>query len=269
MMGKLDGKVALVTGGARGIGGAAALAMAKEGADIAVLDIGGGKKTLQGYANATNDELDQTVSEIRKLGRKALALTCDVRENEQVHRAVGEAVEKLGVIDILVCNAGVLLPKPAWDITEDEWENVLSINLSGYWRFAKLIAPGMIKQRSGRMIMVSSVGGLKATGGNAAYTASKYGVVGLSKALAIELAPYRITVNTIHPGLVDTAMVRGMGVNPNSSEKWSPDKFLEKQLFDELIPAEDLGQAISWLASEEARFVTGHAMVVDAGYLIK
>lgn len=269
MMGKLDGKVALVTGGARGIGRAAAMAMAKEGADVAVLDIGGGEQTPQGYANASNDELDRTVTEIEVLGRKGLALICDVRDKKQVQMAVDKTVEKLGVIDILVCNAGVLLPKPTWDLTEDEWENVLSINLTGYWRFVKLIAPGMIEQSSGRIIMVSSVGGLKASGGNAAYTASKFGVVGLSRSLAIELAPYRITVNTVHPGMVDTAMTRGMGVNPDSSEKWSPDKFLAKQLFDELIPAEDLGGAISWLASDEARFVTGHAMVVDAGYLIK
>ncbi len=268
-MGKLEGKVALVTGGGRGIGRAAALEMAKDGADVAVLDIADGEPSPHGYAAATNEELNRTVEEITKLGRKALAVTCDVRQSEQVQRAVDQTVEKLGTIDILVCNAGVLLPKPAWDLTEDEWLNVLNINLSGYWRFVKLIAPIMIEQKSGRIIMVSSVGGLKASGGNAAYTASKFGVVGLSRSLAIELAPHRITVNTVHPGMVDTAMVRGLGANPSSKEKWSPDVFVEKQLFDELIPAQDIGQAIRWLASDEGRFVTGHAMVVDAGYLIK
>ncbi len=268
-MGKLDGKVALVSGGARGIGRATALAMAKEGANVAVLDIAGGGATPFGYAAASNEELDRTAEEIEALGCKGLAIVCDVRSSDQVQRAVDEAVDRLGTIDILVCNAGVIFPKPTWDLTEEEWQNVLNINLTGYWRFVKLIAPDMIERRSGRIIMVSSVGGLKASGGNAGYTASKFGVVGLSRSLAIELAPYRITVNTIHPGMVDMAMVRGMRAGADSTGKWSPSKFLEKQLFDELIPPEDIGKAITWLASDEARFVTGHAMVVDAGFLIK
>ena len=268
-MGKLEGKVAIVTGGARGIGRAAAIEMAKQGADVAVLDIAGGGPTPLGYAAASNDELEQTAQDVKKLGRKGLAIICDVRESDQVKRAVEGTREALGKIDILICNAGVIFPKPTWDMTEDEWQTVIDINLTGYWRFVKLIAPEMIERQSGRIIMVSSVGGLKASGGNAGYTASKFGVVGLSRSLAIELAPYRITVNTIHPGMVDTEMVRSLGSGKDSGVRWTPEKFLEKQLFDELIPPEDLGQAISWLASDEARFVTGHAMVVDAGFLIK
>jgi SDR family mycofactocin-dependent oxidoreductase len=268
-MGTLDGKVALVSGGARGIGRAAVLAMAREGADIAVLDIADGNQTPLGYSAATNDELDQTVKDVMQLGRRALALICDVRATDQVQRAVEQTLNQLGPIDILVCNAGVILPKPAWELTEEEWKNVLDVNLTGYWRLTKFVAPVMIKRHSGRIIMVSSVGGLKASGGNVAYTASKFGVVGLAKSLAIELASYRITVNTIHPGLVDTEMVRGMAAKASPTGDIAPSKFSEKQLFNELIPPEDIGQTIGWLASDEARYVTGHAMVVDGGYLIK
>ncbi|MCP5426484.1 MAG: mycofactocin-coupled SDR family oxidoreductase [Gammaproteobacteria bacterium] len=269
-MSKLKDKVAFITGAGRGQGRAHAVAMASEGADIVALDICRDLPYPR-YSLATTDDLQETARQVRELGRNVLKVAADVRDAQDMEEAVNQAVETFGHIDILVCNAGIADMALTWDITEEWWDIMLDVNLKGYWLAAKYVVPQMLAQNTGgRIIMTSSVAGLRGEPGMAHYCASKWGVIGLAKTLANELAKYNITVNTLHPTAVDTDIITGMAKAAAMSKEELVDFiFLGHMMPVKLIDADDVAKAALWLASDEARFVTGQTMNIDAGRMLK
>jgi SDR family mycofactocin-dependent oxidoreductase len=263
-MGLTEGKVAFVTGGARGLGRAMAVRFAREGADVALLDVCRRVSGLK-YPMSDREELEKAAQEVRSLGKRALPLVGDVRNSEEVSSAVEQAVKQFGKIDVVVANAGVSSVGKAWEISEDEWDTVIGVNLTGAWLTAKHTIPHLIKQHSGRLIFISSGAGLAGRSQLAHYCASKWGVIGMMKSLAIDLAPYRITVNAVCPASIltglNTGMAKSMGIPID--ELIGP--WMKLQLIPEMIQPEDAAAAVVWIASEEARYVTGHALPVTAG----
>ena len=268
-MGKLNGKVAFITGGARGQGRAHAVTMAREGADIATLDI---CKNLSypRYSLATKADLDETIKQVKALGRKALGMVADVRSASEMEAAVKQTVKEFGHIDILVCNAGIADMGTTWDLTEEWWDMMLDINLKGYWMAVKYVVPQMLAQKTGgRIIMTSSVAGLKGMAGIAHYCAAKWGVIGLAKTLALEVAQFGITVNTIHPTTVDTPMIAGMAEVAGLTKEQFITSMVTNPLPVLAVEAQDIANAALWLASDDARYVTGQELKVDAGLMLK
>lgn len=263
-MGLTDGKVAFVTGGARGLGRAIAIRLATEGADIALFDICRDVEGL-GYSLSDLAELEATAGEVRAAGRRVLTLAGDVRRAADMKAAIERTVGDLGGLDIVVANAGVLTVGYAWELSEDEWDAVIGVNLTGAWITAKYSIPRLMERPAGRLIFISSAAGLAGRSKLAHYCASKWGVMGMMKSLAIDLAPYRITVNVVCPATVQT------GMNSKTAEKLgiSFDEFVRNwsklQLIHELIQPEDVAAAVAWIASDQARYVTGHALPVTAG----
>lgn len=259
---KLDGKVALVTGAARGMGRTHCLALAGEGADIVACDICTDLSNVA-YPMARLNELEQTVEAVRALGRKALAVIADVSKEAEVEAMAERAVDEFGHIDILVNNAGVaLIGVPAHEVTEAQWDLVMDVNLKGTWLCCKHFIPNMIKQRSGRIINISSHAGLIGIATLAPYACSKHGVVGLTRTLAVELASYGINVNAICPRAVDTPMLtesfKQIGLSYEEAEKeWGG-----SGLDTGVIPAEDISKLVVWLASEDSRFINGRSLLV-------
>jgi SDR family mycofactocin-dependent oxidoreductase len=269
-VGKLDGKVALITGAARGQGRAHAVTMAREGADIAALDICHNLPYPR-YALAGSEEMDETLELVRRLGRRAIGVTADVRFAAEMQAAVTRTTAEFGQIDILVCNAGIADMALAWDITEEWWDTMIDVNLKGYWLAAKYVVPHMLaRKQGGRIIMTSSVAGLRGEPGMAHYCASKWGVIGLAKSLAQELSEHSITVNTLHPSGVDTALIKGMA---QASAMATADlvNFIADghTLPVKLLDVDDIANAALWLASEDSRYITGHTLCVDAGRMVK
>lgn len=264
-MGKLDGKVAFITGAARGQGRAAALALAKEGADIACFDVCENLENVL-YDLSSRDDLDQTVTDIQALGRKALALIGDVRSLDQLKAAVNETISSLGKIDILINDAGIAGLGAAHELPEEEWDTMLDINLKGVWLSCKAVIPHMIGRKSGSIISYSSVAGVKGLPFAIHYSCAKWGVIALTKTLAQELAPYKIRVNSIGPGTCDTGMVAGlaeiMGMDPAEAS----DELSSGHLICKIIPPEATAAAALWLASEDSGYVTGHNLMVDGGW---
>lgn len=269
-MGRLEGKVAFITGAARGQGRAHAVTMAREGADIVALDICQNLPYPR-YALATISDLNETIAQVEALGRRGLPIEADVRSAQAMAGAVKRTIEAFGHIDILVCNAGIADMSLTWDITEEWWDMMLDVNLKGYWLAAKYVVPQMLAQNTGgRILMVSSVAGLRGEPGMAHYCASKWGVVGLAKTLAHELSEYNITVNTLHPTAVDTDIITGMAEAAAMSKEDLVDFIMKGHALPvKLIEATDVASAALWLASDEARYVTGHALNIDAGWKLK
>jgi NAD(P)-dependent dehydrogenase (short-subunit alcohol dehydrogenase family) len=280
-MGELDGKRALITGGARGFGRAMALLFAREGAAVAIADIAGELDSKRIAGMATEDDLEQTTREIEALGQRALGIRVDVTMADDCRRMAETAVEEFGAIDILCANAGVFSLAPAWELTEDEWDTVLGVNLKGVWLTTKYMAPHMITRRYGKIVITSSRDGLRAEPNYAHYNASKFGVIGYMKSLAIELGPYDINVNAICP----TQMAdKSAAPSASSHPYWdqvvgAPNSTYEE--FDEASGRENLferggqpdfgevAEGALWLASDRSRLVTGLALPVDAGWIAK
>lgn len=267
-MGRLDGKVAFITGAARGQGRTFCLTLAHEGADIAALDICH-DLDYPHYSLGTREQLDEVVAEVKQLGRHAVLLVADVRVEGEVQAAVERTMSEFHHIDILVNNAAIAGMLPFWEISEAQWDAVINTNLKGGWFTAKHIAPAMIAQRSGKIVNISSVAGAKGQVNVAHYAAAKHGLVGLTRTMAIELAPYHINVNVILPGTVASPMLDGLaeelGITPDDIHA----TFLPSQLFQQVIQPQDVAEAVLWLVSDQARFVTGAAIPVDAGWLTK
>ena len=269
-MGKLEGKVAFITGAARGQGRAHAVLMAQEGADIAVLDICRDLPYPR-YSLAERSDLQETARQVRTYNRRALELVADVRDSAAMAAAVQTTVTAFGHIDILVCNAGIADMALTWDITEEWWDIMIDVNLKGYWLAVKYVVPQMLAQGTGgSILMTSSVAGLRGEPGMAHYCASKWGIVGLAHSLAQELAPHRITVNTLHPTAVNTDIIPGMA---HAAEMATEDlvEFIRHghALPVKLVEAEDVAHAALWLVSDEARYVTGQKLNIDAGKMLK
>jgi NAD(P)-dependent dehydrogenase (short-subunit alcohol dehydrogenase family) len=280
-MGELEGKTALITGGARGFGRAMARLFAGEGADVAVADIAGELSSERIGGMATGDDLERTVGELEALGRRAFGIRADVTKSADCERMAEEAIEALGRIDILCANAGVFSLAPAWELTEDEWDTVLGVNLKGVWLTTKYVVPHMMERRYGKVVITSSRDGLRAEANYAHYNASKFGVIGYMKSLAIELGPYEINVNAICPTqMADKSAPPRGGAHPYWDQVVGRTNVTYEE-FDEASGRENLfegggqpdfpevAEGALWLVSDRARLVTGVALPVDAGWIAK
>ena len=265
-MGEFAGKVAFITGAAHGQGRATALALAREGARIAAFDIAR-PLSYPGYEMGSQDELVSLAAACRELGTECVPFTGDVRDNRAVTHAVDATLAQLGRIDILFNNAGICAYGLAHELTEEAWDAMLDINLKGAWLVARRVIPVMIRQRAGVIINNSSIAGLRGMGRLSHYAASKWGLTGLTKSWAIELAPYGIRVNSLHPTGVNTPMNDGLA----ALEGLTPQEIAERSAGNLLpvpwIEPEDVANAVLYLASERARYVTGAPLIIDAGLL--
>jgi SDR family mycofactocin-dependent oxidoreductase len=265
---ELEGKVALITGAAHGQGRATAIALARRGADIAALDVA---KQLDypGYALGSAEDLDSLAAEIETIGTRVLRLIADVRDARAVADAVTSTIDTFGKIDILFNNAGICAYGLAHELSEEAWDAMLDINLKGAWIVAKYVIPHMLAQRSGVIINNSSIAGLRGMARVSHYAASKWGLVGLTKSWAIELAPYNIRVVSIHPTGVNTPMNDGLAALEGSTPREIAERSAGNLLPVPWIEAEDVANAVLFLASPAARFITGSQFVIDAGLLTR
>jgi len=276
-MGNLEGKVAFVTGAARGQGRAHAKRLAQEGADIIALDICGPINSST-VPSASREDLEQTVKEVEALDRRIVTVEGDVRDQHSLDEAVELGMREFGRLDIVIANAGLLSYGNAWEMTDEVWIDMVDINLNGVWRTIKSAVQPMIDGgRGGSIIMTSSVYGLSGAPTVAHYTASKHGVVGLMKSLAMELAQYSIRVNTINPTFVNTDMIHNEALykqflpnlaTPGRAEFTSVAGSLNL-LPTTWVEPEDIANAAAWLSSDQARYITGVSLPVDAGFLLQ
>lgn len=270
MTGRVAGKVAFITGAARGQGRTHALLLAEEGADIIAIDIDTQVENVP-YATATADDLKETVKQVEALDRRIIAETCDVRDLEKLKSVVAKGVAELGRLDIVAGNAGIDIVGPWHTMTPEIVRTTLDINLIGVWNTVMASLPHMLEAgNGGSIVLTSSANGLKAGPWNMAYNMSKWGVTGMTKTFAQELAKDNIRVNSVHPGGVDTPMAQGiMGVeesgftvgmeeNPNLTgmlTQWLPG----------MMDPREISNALLYLASDESKWVTGHALAIDGG----
>jgi SDR family mycofactocin-dependent oxidoreductase len=268
MRGEFAGKVAFITGAAHGQGRATALALAGEGARIAAFDVAR-PLSYPGYEMGSSDELASLVAACSELETECLVFAGDVRDDAAVTSAVTATVERFGTIDILFNNAGICAYGLAHELTEDAWDAMLDINLKGAWLVARRVIPLMIQQRSGVIINNSSIAGLRGMGRLSHYAASKWGLTGLTKSWAIELAQYGIRVNSIHPTGVNTPMNDGLAALEGLTPKEIAERSAGNLLPVPWIEPEDVAYAVLYLASERARYVTGAPLVIDAGLLTR
>lgn len=261
----------LVTGAARGLGRSHALAFAGAGADLVVCDLGAPIPGVS-YRLGSSDDLDAVAEEARALGVRCETVACDVSDAEQVQAAVRHAHEAFGKIDVLVNNAGVVSLPSVLEMTEQQWDQVVDVSLKGTFLMSKYAAPGMVDRRRGKIINTSSTCGLMGLPNQAHYCAAKHGVIGFSRALALELAPHDINVNVVAPGAIDTPLNSELRLTPEAQRITTgvTDLAGAKNVFDgtSLDPA-DITAAVLFLASEAAHRMTGAVVVVDAGFTIK
>jgi SDR family mycofactocin-dependent oxidoreductase len=262
----LAGRVALVTGAAHGQGRATALALAREGVHVAALDVAR-SLAYPSYALGSPEELDALAEECRRLGVTCLPFAADVRDDAVVSAAVEETARCLGRIDILFNNAGICGYGLAHELTEDAWDAMLDINLKGAWLVARRVIPHMIARRSGVIINNSSVAGLRGMARLSHYAASKWGLVGLTKSWAIELAPHNVRVVSLHPTGVNTPMNDGLAALEGLTPREVAERSAGNLLPVPWIEPEDVAAAVVFLASDRARFITGSQFVLDAGLL--
>lgn len=276
--GILEGQVALVTGAARGQGRAHATRLAAEGADIIAIDLCGPVSATMAYPSAGPDDLVQTAQAVKATGRDALAREADIRDLAALQQVVADGVAQFGRLDILVANAGVLSWNRLWEMPEEQWDTVIDVNLSGTWRTIRAAVPAMIEAgNGGSIIIVSSTTGIKATPGNGHYSASKHGLVGLTNALALEVAEYGIRVNSIHPYAVDTPMAGPEGMSdiltryPNYLHSFSPMPLQPRNINEPerlaLLAPEDISDVVAWLAGGGSATLSGSQITVDRGQL--
>jgi SDR family mycofactocin-dependent oxidoreductase len=268
-MGRVEGKVAFVTGAARGQGRSHALRLAEEGADIIAIDICEDYDTVD-YPLATPDELQETVAGVEALDRRIVAGQADVRDADAVKAAVGAGVAELGRLDIVCANAGICTIQPWDEVTPQVWQDTLDTNLTGVWNTCAAAAPHLIAAGGGSMILTSSTAGLMGQPFLAPYVAAKHGVVGIMRVLANELAKHSIRVNTLHPTGVDTPMG---GIAAGFEELLAANPELGA-MFANALPVQvteprDQSNAVLFLASDESRYVTGLELKVDAGLTVR
>ncbi len=245
----LEGKVALVTGGSQGIGTAISLDLARNGADVAL--------TYRKH----EEEAMKIVKEIESLGRRAKAYKIDVSDFKAVQELCAKVVEEFGRIDILVNNAGMNWDGVVWKMSEEQWDTVINVDLKGTFNFIRGVAPIFKEQGSGKIVNVTSINGMRGRFGQANYTAAKGGVIALTKTVAKELGKYRVNVNAVAPGLIETEMIKSM-----------PEDFKQRSkaetVFDELGKPEDVAYLVTFLCTEKARHITGEIIKVDGGQYI-
>jgi NAD(P)-dependent dehydrogenase (short-subunit alcohol dehydrogenase family) len=251
---KLEGKVAMVTGGGGGLGRAIDLALAKEGADVAIVD----QRLATDVAN-----------EIRGTGRGALTIQADVSKSNDVDQAVKEALKHFGKIDVLVNAGGILKMGPVLDFREEDWDAIFNVNAKGVFLFCKAVAKHMILQRSGKIINISSEAGITGEMLNAPYSASKFAVVGFTQAFALEMAPYKINVNAVCPTYMKTRMLDYAAQEIGKAESRSPDEikaqWASEIALGRLAMPEDVAKVVVFLASDDSAFISGQAIMVTGG----
>ena len=262
------GKVAFVTGAAHGQGRAVALALARAGARIAAFDVAR-PLPYPGYQLGSRDELRGLQHLCREAGSDCLTFEGDVRDDAAVTTAVDCTVAEFGRIDVLFNNAGICAYGLAHELTEEAWDTMIDINLKGSWLVARRVIPVMIRQRSGVIINNSSVGGLRGMNRLSHYVASKWGLTGLTQSWAIELAPHGVRVVSIHPTGVNTPMNDGLAFLEGATPQEIAERSAGNLLPVPWIEPEDVAEAVLYLASDRARFVTGSQFVIDAGLLTR
>lgn len=274
-MGRLDGRVAFITGGARGQGRAIAERLARDGAQIAIADIGRDIDALE-YSLASDGDAAGTIAMVEKHGGRCLAFNADVRDQAALDRAVAATLDELGTLDILVSNAGVVDYKPLWEIPEDEWNTILDINLSGSWRATKAVTAHFRERKVGSIVFNSSINGVEGGWNYAHYVAAKHGLLGLMKATALELGPYGVRANAVLPTVIDAPINdhqaswnRVVGHGGATREEWLDATRAWHALRGRgALPEEAVADAVAWLASDDARHITGAAIPVDAGHTL-
>jgi SDR family mycofactocin-dependent oxidoreductase len=277
MTGKLEGKVAFITGAARGQGRSHAITLAREGADIIAVDICAQVGSVP-YPMATPQDLDQTVKEVETLDRRIVATDADVRDYDALKSALDDGVAQLGRLDIVSANAGIVSYGRVEELPEQTWRDVIDVNLTGEWHAAKAAIPHLrAGGRGGSIILTSSDAGLKALQNLAHYVAAKHGVIGLMRTLALELAPDFIRVNALAPTSVNTPMIMNEPTyrvfrpdlqNPTAEDMTGPATAVNVLPIPWVEPV-DISNAVLWLASDESRYVTGITLPVDAGAALK
>jgi SDR family mycofactocin-dependent oxidoreductase len=281
MAGRAEGKVVLITGAARGQGRSHAVRLAQEGADIIAVDIAApiASVTPDFYEAATPDDLAETVRQVEALDRRIVAKQADVRDIEALTAAVDEGVAQLGRLDSVVANAGIFtFGTETHEVPEQSWQDLMDVNLTGVWHTVKAATPHLLEAGAGSSVtIISSLAGFKGLANIAAYTTTKHGVVGLMKVLANELGQHGIRVNTIHPNAIDTPMVK----NETTYRLFRPD--LEHPTLEDAEPAfgglnpfgigfidpVEVSHAVLFLTSDEARYISGTQLSVDAGAAVQ
>lgn len=273
MPGQLEGKVAFITGAARGQGRSHSLALAREGADIIAVDVCRPVETVP-YPGATSEDLAETVRQVEALDRRIVASEVDIRDSVALKKAADDGVAALGRLDIVLANAGISTPAPTLEMDDETWDTMIDVNLSGQFKTIRATVPHIIAGgEGGSVVITSSLAALKANANTAHYSAAKAGLIGLMKVLAVELAPHSIRVNTIHPTTVNTDMV----LNEPTYKLFRPDlesptreDYEEAALQLNKMPtagldAIDISNAVLYLVTDAGRYVTGTTHVVDAG----
>jgi (+)-trans-carveol dehydrogenase len=277
MTGRVEGKVAFITGAARGQGRSHAVRLAQEGADVIAVDLCAQVGSVP-YPMATPEDLANTVKEVEALDRRIVAVQADVRDYAGLKQALDDGVAQLGRLDIVCSNAGIFSLGAAAELDETTWQDVIDINLTGMWHACKAAIPHLIAGgRGGSIVITSSDAGLKAYQNVAHYVSAKHGVVGLMRALALELAPHFIRVNSLHPSTVNTDMIQNEATyrlfrpdlqNPGPQDMAEAATAINALPIPWLEPV-DISNAVLFLASDESRYISGVPLPVDAGFLVK
>ncbi|WP_337110658.1 mycofactocin-coupled SDR family oxidoreductase [Prescottella equi] len=278
MSGRVEGKVALVTGAARGQGRSHCVRLAEEGADIIAVDLCGPAETINLYPAPNDEDLSETARLVEGAGRRIVTAKADVRDAAALRDAVGTGVAQLGRLDIVCANAGVLGLGSALELGITEWREVIDINLTGVWNTCQAALPHLLDGgQGGSIVITSSTGGIKGLANAAHYTSAKHGVVGMMRSLANEFGSHSIRVNTVHPTTVDTPMIQNEGIrrlfepaNPSPTRESTAVVMQANNILPiPWVEPSDVSNVVLFLASDEARYITGVALPVDAGYTIR
>ena len=265
MAGRVAGKVAFVTGAARGQGRSHAVRLAEEGADIIAVDLCKSYDTV-GYPGATPEDLAETVASVEALDRRIVAVQADIRDPGALSSAVEQGVAQLGRLDIVVANAAICTLQRWAEVTPAIWQDTIDTNLTGTWNTISVTAPRLIAAGGGSIVCTGSTAAIRGLRYLVPYVAAKHGLVGLVKAMANELGQHRVRVNMVHPGGVDTVMGHAMGDATYAlAQSGAPSQAYQTTLPDGLAAPVDISNAVLYFASDESRHVTGHEIVVDAG----
>ena len=278
-MGLVDGKVALVTGAGRGQGRSHAVRLASEGADVICVDVCADPLETLSYSLSSEADLDETIAQIEAAGRRAVKAVADVRSLSEMQQAAEAGLAELGKIDIVCANAGIGTWAVSWEMTEQQWSEMIDVNLTGVFNTVRAALPSMVERgEGGSLVLTSSTAGLRAYANTAHYTAAKHGVIGLMKVLAQECGPHRIRVNAVCPTTVRTPLV----INDSTFQLFAPDVANPteddvREAFEGLniipgvpwIEPGDVSDAVLFLCSDAAKFITGVALPIDAGNTVR
>ena len=278
-MGDLTGRVAFVTGAARGQGRAYAVRMAREGADVIISDICAPVSDTVPYVGSTPEDLAETARLIEEEGRSVLSRTVDIRDDAALRQLVADGVARFGRLDVLVANAGVLSWGRLWELTDEQWNSVIDVNLTGTWRTLRAVIPAMIDAgNGGSIIIISSSAGLKATPGNGHYAASKHGLTSMTNTLALELGEYSIRVNSIHPYSIATPMIQNdamlavLGKHHSYLHSFAPMPYQPPAKGSgakrsDFMSPEEAAEVVVWLAGDRSGLLSGSQIAIDRGVM--